>query len=129
MNFYVILLPDRREGVATMCIAARSHQEAVDVLVENKARILTEVFEGLLDDTDAEELICDPEMLHFLDSSGTPMQEITVYELGMPLVPDVADLNDRRRIAVDIQGSLKRQRVIATDFRLDDCGGDQDAEG
>ena len=111
----------------TKCIAARSHQEAVDVLVENKARFLTDVFEGFLDDTDAKELICDPEMLHFLDSSGNPMRVIAVYELGMPPVPDGADLNDCRWIAFDVQGSLKRQRVIAADFCLDDCD-DEDAE-
>lgn len=118
MDFYQILAPFSYGSITDGCIAARCHQEAVDIRIENQARNATNVFEGYVTTSDAEWLITDQVWLFLFDGPESPAKEVTIGRLVMPTVPYVAEIGDHRRIAIDVEESLKRQGVIDPDFSL-----------
>lgn len=132
MKIYQTWSRDWEGDDATQCIAAHSHEEAVDILIETSARGYVSSWkssmEGIVDDDDAQTLLEERDWLWVYDNRGDPVEHVAVYELRMPSKPEYVDYCDRRVIKFDVEEVLKRRGVIAPDFTLDDCEDDQDAE-
>jgi hypothetical protein len=118
MIFYQMQVCDINGNEATVCIAARSHQEAVDILIGDRAQGVTGAFERFLTCAEANMLIENLDWLELSRGQGGPARAITVWELGMPAVPGYADHKDCKTIGLDIEASLKVQGLIAPDFVL-----------
>ena len=118
MIFYEIRVCHVSGNEMTVCVAARSHQEAVDVLIAERAQGVTGAFERYLTCAEANALFDDLEWLELHHEQGSRAWEVTVYELGMPFVPGIAFNNGCKTIGLDIMGSLKVQGLIEPDFVL-----------
>lgn len=121
MKFYQTWSRDWEGDDAKRCIAAHSHEEAVDILVETSARDYVSTPDGIVGSGDAETLLDEREWLWVYDDQGYPVEHVAVYELRMPSEPGYVDYCARRVIEFDVEEVLKRRGVIAPDFSLDTC--------
>jgi hypothetical protein len=128
MKLYQTCSRDWEGDDSSQCIAANSHEEAVDILIETSARGHASTPDGLVDDFYAEDLLDTREWLWVYDDQGDPVEHVAVCELRMPSKPEYVDYCDERVIEFDVEEVLKRRGVIAPDFNLNDCEDDQDAE-
>lgn len=121
MNIYQTWSRDWEGDDATQCIAAHSHEEAVDILIETSARDHASTPDGFVDDFYAQDLLETREWLWVYDDRCNPIDHVAVYELQMPETPEYVDYCDRRVIGFDVEEVLKRRGVIHPDFSPDDC--------
>lgn len=127
MKMYQTWSRDWEGDDATQCIAAHSHEEAVDILIETSARDHLSAWDGVVDHGDAQDLFENRDWLWVFDDERNPLDHVAVYELRMPSEPEYVDYCDRREIKFNVEEVLKRRGVIDPEFVFDDCG-DEDAE-
>lgn len=121
MNIYQTWSLDGDGEDATQCIAAHSHEEAVEILIETSARNDVSVPNGGLDGDEAQWLLEERDWLRAFDRWRRPVNHVAVYELRMPSTPEYVDYCDRRVVEFDVEKILKRRGVIHPDFSLDSC--------